>query len=118
MTPDAYRNALEGLTAHQAAQFRSAFGWSADKPIEDIVSEYATGPELEAAERIAVYRLRRVGVTTVATEAERVLAVAEVSADAAKASAEAAKRSASMAGWTVLVALLTTAVTLALARGC
>lgn len=124
MTADEYRRALRAFDDAQFDAFRRSWGGTADS-VEASVEKYAYADEPEKWDRIAVYRLRQLGVTDVYTEAEKMYAMVRLNAESAKASAEASAQSATTATWAlraswlaVVAAVLTSFVTLTLARGC
>lgn len=140
MTIEEYRQALESLTPTQFNDFRGRWGGTRDT-VDACVAEFAYAPNQNRAQwdQIAVFHLRALGVSWLRTEQEKSIELAERSAAAASDSAEAAQRSAAASersaaaaessaasakvvrrtGWyAVIAALLGSAVTVALARGC
>lgn len=104
MTTEEFRQALSDLTDQQFAAFRESWGGTADT-VEGCAQKFAYAPDPVQWERIAIFRLRQLGVTGLLTEDEKALMVAADSAAAAKASAQAAKGSAVIAFVSLLLAI-------------
>jgi hypothetical protein len=124
VTPDEHRRALSSLGDQGFRNFRSSWGGTAET-VDACVEEYAYAEDPERWDRIAVFRLRAVGIADVYTEQEKAYRLTKESAEAAKQSASAAAQSAgsaqdsSRAAWySVIAAVLTAFVTLAATRGC
>jgi hypothetical protein len=112
MTVDEFRVALGELSEEQFRQFREAWG-GARATVDETVQEFAYSPNPAQWERIIVFRLAQVGVTSLKTEEEKLVAAALESAVAAKASAAAADGAALSAAnsvrwarWSVVVAAI------------
>jgi len=109
MTTEDYRGALNSLNAEDFAKFRALWGGTKDT-IDGGVQEFAYSPSPIQWERIAIFRLRQVGVVGLLSEAEEALAIANESADAAKTSASVAEVSARSAKSAVTLSLFAVAL--------
>lgn len=125
MTPDEYRRALSEMSDSSYDAFKRRWGGAANKSRDEAVAEFAYSGEPDRWDRIAVMHLRSLGVPWVQTEeekagglAERNTKAAEASAAAAAESAKLARRAVRVSWYAVVVALLGSVITIALARGC
>ena len=121
MTIEEYERTLSELSPEQFTAFRQAWGGAKDT-IEGCVQEFAHATDPVQWERIIIFRLRQMGVTSLRTESEKVLETAQESAAAAKDSARAADRSATSAAqssrwsfWSVVLAAVAIGATVLLA---
>jgi hypothetical protein len=122
MTVEEYRHALGSLTPARFETFRERWG-GARPTVDECVREFAYSPTPVQWEQMIVFHLRALGVEGLRTEDEKRLLVAQDAARAAQSSAAAALRSADSAAqsvrwsiWSVVIAILTVGVSVALQR--